>query len=170
MVDLDSDLANDEQRAVAVNLRKTTSTLVRHFHQNEDAFLKLQTQNDTRSSEFAGFQDFFQQMKDLYTILLTTAKEEQDSMNKQIQILQDSTKNLTTTKDNRQETLQKQLESMKEQKEMREMEIANLRSQIHSEVSNKNLKQKNIDENTEELKKLEDEHAKKKKDRLTKEI
>ena len=60
MVDLDSDLANDEQRAVAVNLRKTTSLLVRHFHQNEDALLKLQTQNDTRSSEFAGFQDFFQ--------------------------------------------------------------------------------------------------------------
>jgi len=42
---------------------------------------------------------------------------------------------------------------MKEQKEMREMEISNLKSQIHSEVSNKNLTQKQIDERTEEEKK-----------------
>ena len=61
-------------------------------------------------------------------MLLVMPKEEQDNNNKQIQILLDSTKELTTTRDNRQETLQKQVESMKEQKDLREMEITNLKS------------------------------------------
>lgn len=111
-----------------------------------------------------------EQIHELYSKLLGTSKEEQDSMNKQIQILQDSTKNLQTTRDNRQETLQKQLESMKEQKEMREMEIANLKSQIHSEVSNKNLTQKQIDERTEEEKQDLDKRAAGRRKKLGKEI
>lgn len=43
MIELDSEFGTDEHRAVAMNLKKSTSQLVRHFHQNEDAFLKLQS-------------------------------------------------------------------------------------------------------------------------------
>ena len=88
MIELDSEFANDEHRAVAAALRKSTSQLVRYFYKNKEAFLKLQQHSDNRSPEYAGFIDFTGQIQDLYQKLLTTPKEEQDSMTKQIQILQ----------------------------------------------------------------------------------
>lgn len=48
---------------------------------------------------------------------------------------------------------------MKEQKDQREMEIVNLKNQILSEVSNKNVRQNQIDETTEEEKKAIDDLA-----------
>jgi len=41
MIELDSEFATDEHRAVADSIRKSTSLLVRHFFQSEDALLKL---------------------------------------------------------------------------------------------------------------------------------
>jgi hypothetical protein len=105
MTELDSEFANDEMRAVAMNIKKSTSLLVRYFHKNNEAYLKLQSQSDTRSAELTQFIEFFQSMRDLQQILLTTPKEEQDSMLKNIQIYLDSVKELMTTKDNRQESL-----------------------------------------------------------------
>lgn len=53
MIELDSEFATEEHRDVAIKLRKSTSLLVRHFHQNPDDLLKLQAMNDTRSTEYS---------------------------------------------------------------------------------------------------------------------
>lgn len=84
MIDLDSKEANPEMKAVASKIKKSTSQLVRFFHCNDEMQLKLQSNSDTRSAELSGFIDAFSQMRDLWWTLLSTPKEEQDSMNKQI--------------------------------------------------------------------------------------
>ena len=54
---------------------------------------------DTRSNEFAGFIEAFEQLKNLWWTKLTTPLEEQQSINEQLRLLQSRTFKLKEIRD-----------------------------------------------------------------------
>jgi len=80
-----------------------------------------------KSSEMASLIDSFESMKNLYWKKLTTPLEELNSMINQIKALKTRTKDLENIRNTRQENLSKYLEESNEMKELREMEIQNLK-------------------------------------------
>lgn len=125
-----------EAETVAINIRKTTSGLVRHFLQSQMQ-LKLKAMADSRSNEFAGFIEAFESLKALWWTKLTTPLEEETSIKDQLRMLQSRTQKLKEIRDQKKEHLQKYEEESKEQKEQREFEIQNLKKTIADENATK---------------------------------
>lgn len=86
MTPLDDEFLPEEAKKTAVKLRKTTANLVRHF-QAPTMQLKLKTLADTRQTEFAGLNESFKEIKELWWTKLTTPLEEVNSIKEQLRIL-----------------------------------------------------------------------------------
>jgi hypothetical protein len=79
MIPLDDEFLPAEARLGAIQIRKTTSSLVRHFMQPHMQ-LKLKALADSRSNEFAGFIEAFESLRALWWTKLTTPLEEETSI------------------------------------------------------------------------------------------
>jgi len=145
MLPFDDDLPK-EARQVALNIRKTISSLVRHFS-NPQIQIKLKaTFGETRSNELAGFIESFDQLKTLWLTKLTTPLEEEMSIKEQLRMLQSRTQKLKEIRDQKKEHLQKYEEESKEQKEQREFEIQNLKKTIADENATKEQRIKEMND------------------------
>lgn len=79
MIPLDDEFLSEDAKQVAINIRKTTSNLVRQFV-TPQMQLKLKALADSRSNEYAGFIEAFEQLKNLWWTKLTTPLEEEQSI------------------------------------------------------------------------------------------
>jgi chromosome segregation ATPase len=98
MYAFDDDLP-DEAKQVALNIRKTISSLVRHFSTPQMQLKLKATFGETRSNELAGFIDCFEQLKTLWLTKLTTPLEEEMSIKEQLRMLQSRTQKLKEIRD-----------------------------------------------------------------------
>lgn len=145
MIDLDDDYLPEEAKQIALNLRKTTPNIVRQFL-TPQMQLKLKALGDSRSNEYAGFIESFEQLKNLWWTKLTTPLEEEQSIKEQLRILVQRTQKLNEIRDQKKEHLQKYEEESKEQKEQREYEIQNLKKQIADENAAKDGKLRELND------------------------
>lgn len=147
MIVLDDELNQDieENKQVISNLRKTTSNLVRQFA-SQQMQLKLKGMGDSRSNEYAGLIDVFEQMKLLWHTKLTTPLEEQESIKAQLRLLEENTKKLTETRNTKSENLKNYEDQTKEAKEAREYEITTLKKTIADENAAKEDMLKKLEE------------------------
>ena len=98
MIDLDDDYLPEEAKQIALNLRKTTPNIVRQFL-TPQMQLKLKALGDSRSNEYAGFIESFEQLKNLWWTKLTTPLEEEQSIKEQLRILVQRTQKLNEIRD-----------------------------------------------------------------------
>ena len=105
MTPLDDEFLPEEAKKTALKLRKTSANLVRHF-QLPALQLKLKASlGESRSSEFSGLIESFEQMKSLWWTKLTTPLEEVNSIKEQLRILQSRTQKLKEIHDLKKEHL-----------------------------------------------------------------
>lgn len=71
---------------------------------------------DSKSNEYAGFIDAFEQLKTLWWAKLTTPLEEENSIKDQLNLLKQKTQKLREIRDSKKEHLQKYEEETREQK------------------------------------------------------
>ncbi len=147
MVDLDDEFLSDVAKQVAIDIRKTTTKLVRTFYKNPHLVLKIKSMGlEHKSAEMAGFTDAVDQMSELWNIKLTTPLEEELQMKSQIMHLKAETKELENLRNQKQEAFSKFKEEANEQKELRELEIQTLKKQIAEEDSEKRKTVKDIND------------------------
>lgn len=99
MTPLDDEYLSEEAKQVAMNLRKTTANLVRHFSTPAMQVKLKAAFGETRSNELAGFIDAFEQLKTLTYTKLTTPMEEENSIKEQLRLLQTRTQKLKEVRD-----------------------------------------------------------------------
>lgn len=122
MVEMDEDLP-EEAKTVAVNLKKTTSNLVRTFYNNQDLLIKLKQFGDARNSDMMQFIDTYTDLQKLWATKLVTPLEEEESMQQQIAEIEEKNKAHQDTRNTKKVQFTKYNEENTEQKEQRDNEI-----------------------------------------------
>ena len=146
MTPLDNEYLEAEGKATAIKLRKTTANLVRHFMQPALQLKLKATFGESRSSEYAGLIESFNDIKSLWSIKLTTPLEELNSIKEQLKILQLRTQKLRENRDQKKDQLQKYLEQSKENKEQGESEIKQLQTTIGQSNTDKERELRELNE------------------------
>lgn len=73
--------------------------------------------SDSKSNDYPGLIDAFEQLKSLWWAKLTTPLEEENSIKEQLKLLKEKTKKLTNLRDTKKENLSRYIDETREQRE-----------------------------------------------------
>ncbi len=147
-------MLSEEAKMVAVNLKKTTSQLVRAFYRDEAMMFKLKNIVKDMVGKKAQT-DLFTTLKldeltKLWQIKLTTSLEEKMSMEEQVNRLNDRTEKLEKEYEAKTETYHKIVEEAHEKLEVRKNEIDKLKQELAAEQSDKKIQKNEIEKRSQD--------------------
>uniref|UniRef100_A0A7S3CT80 Dynein regulatory complex protein 10 n=1 Tax=Strombidium rassoulzadegani TaxID=1082188 RepID=A0A7S3CT80_9SPIT len=143
------EMESEEARQCALDIRQTTAKLVRLFSDKENR-LKLRAQFAQTSAEFSNFIGTVNSLEKMMNTKLNTPQEEVKSIEENKKILEQKTKTLQETLNHKLDAYHKYCEECSKSKELRKVQIDQLRTQINNEKASR--QEQIIEANEEEAK------------------
>jgi len=127
----------EEGRQCALDLKSSTQKLVRAFSEQENHLKLLSSTHKKDSNEFGFFMDTINNMGNLYETMLSTPKEEVQSIQANLSQLSERISQLKQMRDQKKDQYDKYIEECTKQKEQRQTQINHLKGQVNFERSEK---------------------------------
>ena len=121
----------EEQRQCMVDVRDTTSKLIRAFSNRENQ-LKIKAY-EQKSVDFNGYIESFAQLQKLYTYKLNTPLEDVNSIKDNLKLLKEKTETLTDLRNSKKDQYDKYVEECNKSKELRGITMKILSQQVGTE-------------------------------------